>query len=443
MPSDDDTQDVADVIEVPNRTSEWGRAIIDQLNVHFKKTKQQIDTVNSNFNKRFDNFETEILAAKTTANLALKIAEDNKKELGEIRNDMNYLQFTCKQLYTENALLKQKSTMLENYSRRDNIVIRGVLETKDETNDECELKARTFLEHNLKLDKNKVKTMKFVRVHRLGSKTPKQQIRGQQPRAGTAFNRPIIIRFSDYSDKVMVWKARNNISDASKCSISENFSSDTDFRRKRLYPIYKYAKSQPKYQKKISLNSDILTINSIRYSVDDLQKLPDDLQIRSFCEKSSGENIIFGGILSEYCPYSNWYPSRMRYDGHVFGCLEQSYQYAKAVHCKDEHSALKLRFTTDPRSAKEIGSKVTGYDRANWDAIKDNKMLELVKIKFSDPKLKAALISSGTKQLVEAGLNEHFAVGVSFNSRDISDPTKWKGSNKLGEILCTVRNDLN
>ena len=57
---------------------------------------------------------------------------------------------------------------------------------------------------------------------------------------------------------------------------------------KKIYIIYKYAKSLEKYKTKISLTGETLIIDSIRYTVDNLNKLPADLSPRHFCEKSSG-----------------------------------------------------------------------------------------------------------------------------------------------------------
>ena len=134
--------------------------------------------------------------------------------------------------------------------------------------------------NELKLDDDRVKKMKFTRVHRLGGLQKKTQ-----------HSRPIIIRFQDYVDKSTVWEARNKISDSS-LFISENFSAETEFNRKKIYIIYKYAKSLEKYKTKISLTGDTLIIDSIRYTVDNLNALPADLSPRHFCEKSSG--IFFG-----------------------------------------------------------------------------------------------------------------------------------------------------
>ena len=81
--------------------------------------------------------------------------------------------------------------------------------------------------NELKLDDDGVKKMKFIKVHRKG---------GFQKNA--QYSRPIIIRFQDYADKSTVWAARNNNRDSS-LFISENFSAETEFKRKKIYIIYK------------------------------------------------------------------------------------------------------------------------------------------------------------------------------------------------------------
>ena len=137
-----------------------------------------------------------------------------------------------------------------------------------------------------------------------------------------------------------------------------------------------------------------LIMDSIRYTVDNLNELPDDLSPRHFCEKSSGSCFVFGRIVSEFGFLSNWYPCEIHSDDRPFRSLEQAYQFHKAVYC-GEASALKLQHTTDPRSAKDLGEKICGLDNTDWEKERSDVMLELVKVKFSDPVIKAELLKPG------------------------------------------------
>ena len=50
--------------------------------------------------------------------------------------------------------------------------------------------------------------------------------------------------------------------------------------------IYKKAKTVDKYKKKTLLNGDVLVVDIMRYSVDSLHKLPQELNLRQFSEKN-------------------------------------------------------------------------------------------------------------------------------------------------------------
>ena len=232
---------------------------------------------------------------------------------------------------------------------------------------------------------------KFERCHRLGNLA--------------AFRRPVIVRFSNYKDKLIVWDAKFKLTDH-RFSVSDNFSRDTEFRRRKLFAIYKKAKTMDKFKKKTTLNGDILVVDSVRYSIDNLQMLPPELNPRQFGEKSNGTHLVFGGIHSDHQPFTNWYPSKLCYKEHRFGSVEQAYQWAKATHAKDTRVARKLLDTTNPRVAKNLGRSVKGLTATTWDAEKKNIMKELVSIKFTDnADLKKELLDSNDLKLAEAGLD--------------------------------------
>ena len=129
----------------------------------------------------------------------------------------------------------------------------------------------------------------------------------------------------------------------------------------------------------------------------------------------------------------------MNYKGHTFNSVEQGYQWSKAIFANDVTAARNLLYTTDPREAKDLGMNVQGLQYADWNSEKDTIMRELVKIKFTDNiDLKNELLGTGDLKLAEAGLDTHFAIGLSLPSVDIFDSDKWKGQNLLGKILCEV-----
>ena len=291
----------------------------------------------------------------------------------------------------------------------------------------------------LKLDGAVVDNMKFDGCHRLSVFTNRKR-RGQHVQ--TPQNRPVIIRFCNMADKMMVWGAKSQINDAN-VSVSENFSTDTEYRRNKLYMIYKKAKSIDKYKQKVYLTGDVLIVEGVRYTVDDLHDLPGELNPRLFSERINNDFHAFGGIHSLHNPFSNWYSCKVRHEGHTFKSVEQAYQYCKAKYVDDGDSATKLLYTVDPGAAKKIGSGVAGINGTNWDKDKYQIMKGLVYKKFTEnDDLKTELLSTGEKTMVESGRDVHFACGLSITHKDIFNKAKWSGKNKLGDILGAVRQSI-
>ena len=56
----------------------------------------------------------------------------------------------------ENRTLKEQGNNIETYSRKNNIIIRGLRETENESNDQCEHMVRLFLVNNLKIKEEDV-----------------------------------------------------------------------------------------------------------------------------------------------------------------------------------------------------------------------------------------------------------------------------------------------
>ena len=98
------------------------------------------------------------------------------------------------------------------------------------------------LETQLKLEDGVVDNMKFDGCHRLSVFTNRKRRRQHQ----TPQNRPVVIQFCNIDDKMMVWGAKSQINDAN-VSVSEKFSTDTEYRRNKPYMICKKAKSIDKF----------------------------------------------------------------------------------------------------------------------------------------------------------------------------------------------------
>ena len=234
---------MANVIDYHVKTSEWGKTLIDTLNPIIDRLKKLIHSVKQNTNKQFktciEAFSNTIDDIKGTATSALTLAQQTERNIQfmssqidslettcaklsaenkAINCKIDKLEFTCDELSNENRELKQHTNNLDNYSRRSNVVIRGLTEPQGESNADCEKAARDFFKDQLKLSDDVVSSIKFEMCHRLGK--------------CAVFRRPVIVRFSNYKDKVIVWDAKFKLTDH-RFSLSDNFSSDTEFKRKK------------------------------------------------------------------------------------------------------------------------------------------------------------------------------------------------------------------
>ena len=90
--------------------------------------------------------------------------------------------------------------------------------------------------------------------------------------------------------------------------ISEDFPREIAYRRRKLFPVFSKARRIPGINKNsVSLKADILIINGKRYTVDMLDQLKNDLDMKTFNEWSNDSRIVFGGMYSNFHPLSNYY----------------------------------------------------------------------------------------------------------------------------------------
>ena len=258
------------------------------------------------------------------------------------------------------------------------------------------------------------------------------------------YQRPIIVRFLDYNHRKLVWGKRTALAN-SPISVSENFGNGIEHRRKLLYPIMKRAKHSLNYQKTY-IKGDRLVVDSKEYSLDDgtLSNLPTDLDPKQFSSKSNRQWIIFGGPHSIFNPLSNYYKEKVIHKGITHDTVEHAYQYAKASRYGDTVAEESILCASSPAEAKQTGLHVQHFDSADWDTVKKGIMLDLLRIKFAKgSEMAKVLLSTSGKSIAEAGKGGSFTIGLTLNSKNLFDTSKWsKNCNILGKCLMEVRGEL-
>ena len=124
---------------------------------------------------------------------------------------------------------------------------------------------------------------------------------------------------------------------------------------------------------------------------------------------------------------SNFHSSPIELFMLTFPTVEHAYQASK---CTDPLEILSVLKCPTPGKAKRMGQKVK--IKCQWEHIKLDVMLDLLRRKFRDPDLKKKLIETGDEELVE---------GNNWND------TYWGvcdgvGQNHLGKLLMQVREEV-
>lgn len=140
----------------------------------------------------------------------------------------------------------------------------------------------------------------------------------------------------------------------------------------------------------------------------------------------SSDNInMFKG---EYRFLSNFYRTPVTYGGLTYPSSENAYQAQKCANESDKLLFLNIR----SGEAKRLGRTVE--QRHDWDDVKVQIMYEIVRIKFENEEMRALLLTTGAKLLIEGNYHNDAFWGY--------DLKKGKGLNRLGNIIMRVRTEI-
>jgi len=142
---------------------------------------------------------------------------------------------------------------------------------------------------------------------------------------------------------------------------------------------------------------------------------------------------VIDKFIDEEFFLSNFYINPFKWNGKEYKSVEHAYQASKADN-ESEHDWIRLMDSAG--KAKRNGGKVRL--RKDWESIKENIMLELLRIKFSDPELKKKLKDTKNYELIEGNYwhDSEWGNCTCQKCKDI------EGQNKLGKLLMRVRQEI-
>lgn len=197
---------------------------------------------------------------KQLKEISTDIKEIKEKRLVDIDNKLDALGaleeklISCQdQIFSMTSTiqtLEQRIEELENRSRRSNLIVYGLEETKDETSEKLE----RAVNNDIIVSILELEPVQIERIHRLGRPAPNKI-------------RPVIMKLFDSRQKAAILKNGFKLKDTD-LSIGEDFSRKTREIRKKLWDS---AKSNREKKDKVALAYTKLYINDIAYVWDDLK----------------------------------------------------------------------------------------------------------------------------------------------------------------------------
>lgn len=341
-------------------------------------------------------------------------ASDNKIDIEKLNQRIVELEAVAKR----NTELENKLAELETYNRRENLLFDGIPERDEED-------TKGLILDLIKSKLQVTEKVEIQRCHRLG----KVQTNIQQ---SSKFPRRIIVRLLRYEDRMAIW-AKRRLLKGTSIYMREDFAALVEAKRKGLYPVLKLAKT---LDTKARLQKDKLFFKNELYTLANLPLALLNAGEAGPSTRIAGKYICFGGRAS---PLSNFFPVSLDISGKKYNCVEQFYQYKKALFGGSDSVAGEIMQEDDPAKQKRLGDGIrvdkSWYTEAGMEAMK-----EAITIKFTEnQKLKTYLKKHKDLTVVECNPHDkHWSCGLALKDKNANDCTTWKGKNTIGVIYSQV-----
>ena len=207
-----------------------------------------------------------------------------------------------------------------------------------------------------------------------------------------------------------------------------------------LRPFLKATRKLPRYHKKCRLYGKELVLRGISYTVDKLDCLPEELQGPNISSKSDDQTFGFFGSLN---PLSNFHDATFSLNGVAYNNSEQMIQHKKAEYFGNTDVTMRIMQCTTGYECKRLSKEIRGFDRTEWENHAKNLCSAGLYEKYKqNPRLKAYLLTTGEKTIVEATYDPIWGTGVPLDDEAALIPRRWSSQGILGEMLETIRSQL-
>ncbi len=142
--------------------------------------------------------------------------------------------------------------------------------------------------------------------------------------------------------------------------------------------------------------------------------------------------IYFFTKNDNFYELSNFASFGFEEDGKYWPTVEHYFQAMKFDGDEYEDYREQIRKSHSPKQAKAFGQSRKYPLRKDWEEVKEAIMLKALRLKFSHPKMKAILLSTKNRKLIEnSPYDRYWGIGKNHD-----------GKNRLGVLLMKVREEI-
>ncbi|WP_296282398.1 NADAR family protein [Pseudoxanthomonas sp.] len=145
--------------------------------------------------------------------------------------------------------------------------------------------------------------------------------------------------------------------------------------------------------------------------------------------EASKDIVYFYTRTMPFWGLSNFSPPGFEADGVYWPTVEHYFQAKKFL---DSATRERIRRAATPKLARELGQSRATPLRPGWDDLRDQVMLEALRLKFQQPAARDVLLSTDDRLLVEASPYDYYWAAGEDGS----------GLNRLGHLLMQVRTEI-
>lgn len=142
--------------------------------------------------------------------------------------------------------------------------------------------------------------------------------------------------------------------------------------------------------------------------------------------------------------FSQWHLCTFVIDNVLYNCAEQFMMAEKARLFGDDHTLQDILTTHRPREQKALGRQVKNFDPVKWD--QNAKLIvyrgNMAKFEQNIRLYNELMMTKGTILVEASPYDKIWGIGLGAEDPRALNRETWLGTNWLGEVLTTLREDI-